>query len=200
MKKFSFDPLRFILSAAFLPMAEDGMVHVKGSDGEDSEVNVEDLLGVDMEQVDEYRSGPFPIGRYHFKCTGATVEKGLAGNPQTMRAYFAFEFECLNVLRMQESDQDPGTIIGRKHFERIYIIDAQRSLGEFRAFCNDLGLSASGEVRDILNSMIGIEFEGLIKHGRNKDDPDRPYVNLNRDKGKIIPISSNPAEADSAAA
>lgn len=183
-----------------LNMADTG-IQIRNESGDDTDMDLNDLLGVDFDDVDEYRSGPFPQGRYHWRIKSALMERVEAGTPKKPRACITVGVECMNTLRVDDDTADPTMLVGRVHNERFFIIDARRALGEFKAFANDIGMTESGALQDILNRMVGMEFEGPIKHQRNKDDADRPYVNLDRAKGKLIPIDSVPGDvADDPAA
>lgn len=176
-----------------LSMAETS-IEVRGDDGDEQSMDLNDLLGIDFDEVDEYRSGPFPVGRFHWRIKSALLERVEAGTPKRPRACFTFGLECLNTLRVDDDTVDTTMLIGRVHNERFFVIDARRTLGEVKAFANDIGMTEGGEIQDVLNRMVGLEFEAPIRHQRNKDDADRPFVNIDRSKGKIVPVQSVPGD------
>ena len=191
MKSFTHSILAGLLRPMLgLHMAEDTAIQVKGADGMEADIDINDILGIEMEDVEEYRAGPFPIGVMQWRIKTAELTKVDAGTPKVPRACFVLAMECTNVVSVKDNAINTAQLIGRVHNERIFVIDLQRAIGEFKAFCNDVGLQEAGLVPDLLNRLVGLEFQAPISHQQNRDNPERPYVNLNRDKGKILPLTA----------
>ena len=81
---------------------------------------------------------------------------------------------------------DSEALVERQHYESIFITDLQRDLGKAKAIMTDAGYEGEGPLQELLDGFVGHKMVAGIRHSKNKNDPESPYVNL--DLKKIGPV------------
>jgi hypothetical protein len=166
-------------------------------------ISLAELAGEDMTSVAESRFSALPDGIYLFEVLGdpaphlEVIETG-QGNDKKKKPAAVIEFQILDVLGLNhpsEVPEGPESLIGRKHRETFFISDL-KGVGYLKAFVADIGQNNSGAMGGLpgkegyLTRLPGVRFQAPIKHRENKNDADKVYVNISRDKKKILPLPS----------
>lgn len=161
------------------------------------EFTIAELAGINMSGVKAVRAVRLPSGLYKFVVSdcdfapreyqdkdGSTKKSvAIAVACEVKEIHFAFEWPAKT--RIEDSDV-LASLIEKKHYESFFnkasILDM---IGAYKAFLVDIGFTTDGEeveLKELMNRCVGYEFMGMIKWSKNKDDPDMPYINLNRHK------------------
>lgn len=152
------------------------------NDGEDVDVGLADIAGIDMSSVEEFEGGfePTPKGVYHFRCKDAGLDE-VADKPVI---YFESEVvECLGLVSEEKSAED---MAGWVHKETIFIQDLAKGVGQAKAIMTNSGFKGSGALSEMLDAFVGHEFIAPISQRKDKNDTDRVYANIKI--GKITPV------------
>ena len=167
------------------------MINIK-NDGEEQEVSLTDIAGIDMNEVQEFEGfEATPKGLYDWECKDAgldTVEtkNGLSG-------IIYFDLEVTNCHTLIGDERDPATMVGSKHRETIFIGDVAKSVGQAKALMQHAGFNAAGKLDELLDAFCGHAFTAPIKQRKDKNDSDVVYSNLVIKK--ITPIGGATATA-----
>ena len=160
-------------------------------DGQEGEVSLLDIAGMDMAGVEEFEGGfdTTPKGVYHFRCkdaelTSVTYADKKTGNDIT-RAIIQFEFEIVNVMAFVEDNINPDEWIGKQHRETVFITDVAKGVGQAKAIMSNAGFTGSGSLQELLDAFVGTEFDAPVAQRKGKNDPDHVYANVKI--GKIVP-------------
>ena len=156
-------------------------------------VDLLDIAGFDMSAVAEVRSTRLPKGRYHLRCEEAkleAIESKKDGQP-VKKPGVKFVLDVTNVVQLVDDRDnpppaDPTILVGKKHIETFFITDPAQDLGRIKAFMVDCGYTGAGTLQEMLADFVGTQFDAVIAHRKNKDDPDIVYVNI--DRSKIKPL------------
>lgn len=180
---------------------------------ESEQVSLSDLAGVDFSDVAELRFSALPDGQYVFDVQAGDDTPKLAaiGTGDKAKPAAVFLLTVINVLAVKNAADllgEPVTsLIGKGHRETFFITD-QKSVGYVKAFVADIGGDNTGPMGGIpskgkigfLDKSAGLRFSGFIGHRADKNDSDKVYVNINRNKGKIIPMARPVSGVDAAVA
>jgi len=145
--------------------------------GEDQDVSMEDLLDLDMSEVEESYGGfeAFPKGVYHFRCTESELTT-MGANDEYLVAKMVFKVvQCFDLIHDEKSVDD---MVDAELHQNVFIKDAAKDLGKVKGALVKLGVTSSGRLKDLMAEAVDKELVGTVKHSRNKNDPDNPYVNL----------------------
>lgn len=150
----------------------------------DETVSLADLAGLNIDDFAEKRGFGLPRGVFHF-----IVSKGeftAVGDPAKPVAKFTCPVR--RVLELAESEGvNVDELVNKEHIETFFITSPEDDIGRIKAFLADIGASAQGlSLKAAIENSVGCEFTGQIKRIKDKKDPDREYVNLNRDKIKAV--------------
>lgn len=151
-------------------------------------VSLAELAGIDFAHIQEKRTFSFPPGYFLWQVSTEPAPpklQKLGDGPAII-----FNLKCLNVLAPipDKHGVKADECVGQQHRETFFI----RSLEDFgwvKAFLLDIGVPAtSGNPLVLLEQAVDRKFAAWIIHTPNRNDKDaKPYININRDKGKIIP-------------
>jgi len=150
----------------------------------DVEVSLADLAGVDMTEVQEVRSSVTPAGKFHFRIDETEMKAQEATNkddPQGAKInkpVIQFVLKAQNCFSLVDDALDPEDYVEAKHTETFWINDLKKDLGRVKAFLVDIGIDGNKPLTDLLAEAHGMEFVADITHVKNKDNPDRVWVNL----------------------
>lgn len=169
-------------NALFCSMSDMEMVSLGGEN-----VSLADLAGIDFSNIKEKRAFMFPVGSYVFQVSADPEPpklKKLGDGPA-----ITFNLKCINVLEMKSADLKAEDVMGQIHRETFFISSLE-DFGYVKAFLNDIGVPATkGNPLQLLMSAVDVKFGARIIHTPNRKDKDLPpYVNIDRSKGKIIPM------------
>ena len=156
-------------------------------------VSLAELAGIDFSHIQEKRTFAFPVGHYLWEVSTEPAPpklQKLGDGPAVV-----FNLKCLNVRAIKDGyGVKPEECVGQQHRETFFI----RSLEDFgwlKAFLLDIGVPAqSGTPLQLLEKAANVKFAAWIVHTPNRKDKDAPpYININREKGKIIPYAQKAA-------
>lgn len=165
-------------------MSEIEMVQISGET-----TTLSELAGMDFSMVREKRTFSFPVGHFIFQIVDEPEPpklKKLGDGPAV-----SFNCKCINVIALKEgSGLAPEDIVGAVHRETFFISTIE-DIGFIKAFLSDIacpGAVGAFNPLPLLEKSVGLKFAAPIIHTPNRKDKDRPpYININREKGKIIP-------------
>lgn len=148
----------------------------------EEELSLAAIAGIDMEQVAEVRFSNTPEGLFHWKIQDAEltvqeVEDKENPGSKINKPVVKIMLEAVNCLALNDDTLDPANYVGRKHSLSFWINSAE-DIGKAKAFLVDIGMEGSGVFGQLLTNSIGEEFVSQIKHVANRNDADRPYVNV----------------------
>lgn len=158
------------------------------------------LANIDMGAVDEYRAGPIPLGTYVFEVTSAelntqTVSKSRDEPDEKVNsAVVNVVAKIVGVVNFKgvapdKRDALQEVTVGREYRENFLLgrdtAEFQKGVGALKAFLKDAtGHEPSGALQDVIASAVGIQFEAAISHRADREDKDKVYSRMNRDKVK----------------
>lgn len=162
-------------------MSEDQKI-VMQINGEDAELSLAELAGLDMTDVVEVRSTITPAGLYHWKIKDAKIEvvdvKDKEDPAITIpKPTVQFELEAQNCMALVDDTLDVQDYVSEKFFKTIWI-STKKDLGKVKAFLVDIGIDGNKTLDVLIQESHGMEFVAKVSHAKNKDNPDRPWVNM----------------------
>jgi hypothetical protein len=141
------------------------------NDGEETEITMEDLAGVQLDGVEAKFAGfeKTPPCLAAWKIKEASIE-AMGDNPA-----FVFLCECVKVYEVAEGFKlNPGF----EHQEIFFIQDIAKTLPNVVAFLQKLGIATTGSAKELLDKSVGSTFVAKVVHTRNKKEPENPYANM----------------------
>lgn len=162
-------------------------------------ISVMDLSGVDTSQIAEVRFERLPKGMYRFQIKEANLEQEKTKNDDDQDIplfLLPVKLEVIAPLQLAMQHDNPESLKGKVMQHRIAKKiethqgkdkaeqDAETFVGMVKAFAVDIGINGSMPFGEIIQQMAGVQFDGPIKHTRNKNDEDNPFVNLDTQKIK----------------
>lgn len=152
-------------------------------------ISLAELAGYDFSAVPEKRTFSFPPGHFLWQVSAEP-------NPPKLQKMgdgpaIAFNLKCLNVLAMKKDGTGgvtPEECVGQMHRETFFIRTIE-DFGWVKAFLVDIGvMKPTDNPLVFLEKSVDAKFAAWIIHTPNRNDKDaKPYININREKGKIIP-------------
>lgn len=142
--------------------------------GEEVELSLEDISGIDMSTVEEFEGGfeATPVGVYAFLVKDAKIDE-VADKP-----VIQFELEVIGCDAISSETKDEQSIIGWTHRETIFVNDIAKSVGQAKAIMSHAGFTKNGALKDLLDEFCGYKFTSAVKNTKDKNDPDKIYANL----------------------
>jgi hypothetical protein len=158
---------------------------------ETEDLSIADIAGIDISEIAEKRFVQMPVGVYHWIVKEAGLDMMEISGTQKKVPAIVVECQVKNIQALAKGAVVvPEEIIGETRKE-IFRYNPEKQtdwIGYFKAFAADTGYTASGSLQEVLAGYQGHEFIAPIVHRRNKDDADRPYVNI--DRTKMMPVSA----------
>ena len=152
------------------------LINIK-NDGEEMEVGLADIAGIDMNEVAEFDGfEATPKGLYDWEVKDAGLDTIETKNGNSGIIYF--DLEVTNCHTLIGDDRDPATMIGTKHRETVFIGDVAKSVGQAKSIMQHAGFSAKGKLDELLDAFCGHAFTAPIKQRKDKNDSDKVYANL----------------------
>jgi len=145
----------------------------------------EELAGVSLEDIVEVRFTSLPPMKAGFE-----IEEVKPGTAETKSGdSFTLKVKCrvLEVLSVASADypdtESQAKLVGKSHVETFFILksDPLEGLGRLKAYLKDIGAPNPGmSLKELMSGGLnGHKFLGQVKHRKNPNDKDRPFVNLN---------------------
>lgn len=151
-------------------------------------ITLEDLGALDLSDFTEARFEALPAGTYLFMVdTEGDNAPDLKVIGEGSNAKLAAVLNCkvMNVEALKNQadapDGDPLKLIGKNHRETCFLSNDD-SLRFLKAFVHDIGVDPNTKLRVAVQSTGGKMFYATIVHRRDKDDADKTYVNIGRQK------------------
>lgn len=149
-------------------------------------ISLAELAGYDLSGVPEKRTFSFPQGHFIWEVSAEPQPPKLLkmGDGPAI----VFNIKCLNVIALKGQDVKPEECVGQQHRETFFIRSVE-DFGWVKAFLVDIGaMKPTDNPLAFLEPSVGLKFAAWIVHTPNRQDKDaKPYININREKGKIIP-------------
>lgn len=156
-------------------------------DGE--KVTLGDLMGVNLDEVKELRGFGFPRGNFSWEVDGEDDFPKLIviGEGDKAKGAVAVSLKCIEVINVNDSefDGDQNAIIGKKHRETFFLTTID-SIGYMKAFFKDIGAPPAASIKELLAGSVGTRFNAPIAKKKDKDDEDKIYTNIVRNKIKPL--------------
>jgi hypothetical protein len=152
------------------------------------EVTLADLAGINLDEVKELRGEAFPKGVYIWEVDSEKPPHlTVVGEGDKAKGAAVFRAKCLDVLTVSDPEftGDNSTLIGKVHQETFFLTNPE-SLGYLKAFMKDIGAPYSPNVVTLLSGSVGTRFQAPIGKRKDKDDADKVYTNLVRNKLKPL--------------
>ena len=153
-------------------------------DGVEQEATLEQIADFDASEI-EANFGSFkrtPPCTAVWRITGGEIE------PKGDTPTISVKMQCEKCYAVVSDEYNEETFVGMEHEELFWIRDLRKDLGKCKGFAEKvLALSdeaPEGSPRNWLEQLEGKTFVAKITHGRNKKDPDNPYVNMDYKKIK----------------
>ena len=152
------------------------------------EVTLADLTGVSLDDVKELRGESFPKGVFIWEVDGEKPPHlAVIGEGDKAKGAAIFRAKCLEVITMDDKEftGDVNSLVGKVHQETFFLTTVE-SLGYLKAFMKDIGAPYNPNVKDLLAGSAGTRFQAPIGKRKDKDDADKIYTNLVRNKMKPL--------------
>lgn len=153
----------------------------------DGDATMAQIAGLGFSKLAEVRSTAFAKGIYGWEIDDAGFEIRQATdketNEQVDKLTVFFKLKCVDIRDiLDDKVEDASMFLDKERQETFWINKVQEDLGRAKAFIVDSGFQVPPGIGDdfetILKSTIGHRFYGAIKTRPNKNDPDRPWIDL----------------------
>lgn len=142
--------------------------------GVETPVTLAEIADLDVSDV-EISFGGFAITP---KSTALWVIKDMGVKSFGEHIVVQIECECEKCYAVKSEEFDETTMIGFKHNESIFLKDLAKDLGLVKGFLERIGMTGVSKLDAAMDAATGMKFVANITHSRNKDDPDKPWVNM----------------------
>lgn len=154
------------------------------------EVSLIDLMGVDLNQVDEARFGElFPRSFCVFECGEPKMEElkdNKVGSPthgKVIGAIVTFPWHCIGVkeVNKEEGIDDPSKLIGKVHND-LYFLKGATNLKYLKGYIADVGGDKTKPLGEGIKSVMGKRITAVVSHRADPNDSDKKYAGLRKYK------------------
>lgn len=141
-------------------------------------ISLMDLADVNLDDIPEVTYEALPVGVYLFEGSEVGIKSVDTQNDEGVPVLDVklTVVEAQEILNLPEG-KTLEDYIDKSHRESFFFKD-QEGLGRFRTFVKQVGLHNGGEMLKVVNSLVGHRFIARVIHSKNKNDPERPFVNL----------------------
>ena len=169
-------------------MAEDNEIDMNETVnmGKDT-ITLAELAGLSMDDIAEKRGEAFPKGVFNWEVDSeAPPHLAIFGEGEKKAGFAVFKLKCLEVLTVSDNEftGDSNDLVGKFHNEN-FRLGSEDSLGFLKAFLVDIGAPSGLPLIEQLKGCAGLRFQAPISRKIDKNDSDKTYTNINRNKGKI---------------
>lgn len=147
---------------------------------EDSMINLADLIGFDMTNVQAKKFENLPEGLFEFEIQTDPMPGIYTVGDNPPKGASVLACKVLNVLSVKVPSEtpDPTKLIGKVHRE-TNVINTGESLEYLQATLEAFGCQ-KGKLGDMLASLAGVRFTAAITHRVNKNNTDIVYAGLSK--------------------
>lgn len=165
-------------------------------------VTLAGIAGINMDEVEEY------VLEFPQTPTGFYALRAKAGEITAINKKPCAKFTCIieQAQLPEGAEDDPQTLIGKEHDELMFIGQSplttpKQDVGIIKKFMIDTGFTGSGLLGDLVNNWgsSGARFMCMVKKTASKNDPDKKYSNIEKDKVKPYVVEAQPTQAPAAA-
>lgn len=153
--------------------------------GQKTTAGLADIAGLDITGFSE-NDGSFqvtPKGVYDFAIKDAKIEQVGDGPAITIET----EIDKCHTIISDELTEE--TVVGTKHREVFFLSKAEGGVGKLLYLANHTGFTTQQTtLQPILDEMIGHKFTGMVKHRKDKNDPDKIYSGIDLKSVKPIGV------------
>lgn len=163
---------------------------------EGTHATLAELAGLNLDDIAEKRMFGFPRGIFSWEVMQEEDSlphlEAINGKPAAV-----VQFSCIDVHSVNPQDKaeipngDVNTLIGKRHREAFFFSKLE-DIGFLKAFINDVGGAKVGTFGERLRSLGGLRFTAPIVKRKDKNDSDKTYTNIDRQKVKPIAGQSQP--------
>ncbi len=163
--------------------SQTDMVQIENN-GVLQEVSIEQLLGFNLQQVEEVRGFPLaPEGVYEWKIlawSNKIKEWTPKGTTETRRSMILdCQLEAIACRQTKDPEVDKTTLVGLQYTEGFFL-SSKDDLGRVKSLFVDIGMTGADVVENLCDQSIGREFIAPITHRKDKNDTSKVYANLDR--------------------
>jgi len=143
-------------------------------DGVEQDVDLDQIADFDSTEI-EVCFGGFPTTP---KCV-AQWEFGV-GEVTSLGGYIALRIPmvCKRCFAIDSAEFTTESFIGYEHEELIFVKDLKKDIGRLKGLLENSGFTGKGAPRKLLEEVAGTNMVAKITHSRNKNDVDKPFVNM----------------------
>lgn len=179
----------------------DELSFIDIEDGDQKEsISLADLAGLDLDKFEEKHQFSYPRGLFTWEVAMEedNYPRLIANNG---KAAAVFNLTCIEVHSVNPQDRDlvPGgdndKLIGKRHREAIFIRKLE-DVGWVKAMIKAMGGGTTGTIKDQLRSTGGLRFIAPIIKRTDRQDSDKKYTNIDREKIKKLPGQSQVTPGD----
>ncbi len=152
-------------------------------DGQEVEIDLADLAGLEMDDI-QAEAGGFeatPKGYYTFEVKDAKLHE-IADKPVV-----GFALEVVECHAVASESETVESMVGKTHEENIFVSDVKKDIGRAKFIMQEAGFVGEGSLNNQLDGFCGHRFLAKIKNKAKKDDPDTIYANLDFKSIKPVP-------------
>lgn len=151
-------------------------------------ITLADLTGINLDDVKELRGVSFPKGTYVFEVDDEKPPSAsVIGEGDNAKAAVTFRAKCLEVIHIddKEFEGDPNDLVGKCHQEAFFLTTLE-GLGYLKAFFKDIGAPYNPNLNAMMAGSVGTRFQAPIGKRKDKNDADKIYTNIVRNKIKPL--------------
>ena len=165
-------------------MADSTLVYTN-TDGLQEEITEDQLFAsldnINLAEVAEVE-GPFRFPKGDYRWEVKKMENSIAGAEDDRKAVCNMTLVCAAVHSVADKGLDPNALVGKEHRHTFWFgnndEDIIEGMGRMRFVLRTAGLVHKAPYAQIKTDNIGSIFDAKITHAKNKNDPEKPYINL----------------------
>lgn len=153
-------------------------------------LSLAELANVQTGEIEEKRYVRIPPGLYRWKVKESvlTILESGSGTDVKKTAAIQCTLQIVNAIEVPTMPDNGASLVEAEHKEtfRMQKDKPLDFVGYFKAFASDAGYRGEGKLQELTAGFEGHEFIAPIVHRVNRNDTDRPFVNLDREKIKPV--------------
>lgn len=147
-----------------------------------SGLSLADLTGIDLAGIESKRFGeilPKMAGEWTFRDYELRAIDG-GGAFLTMKMTTD---KCIKILDKEYLGTPDGSeIVGKREHNETFMLKSTENVSYMLGWFEDCGVKKAGGLEDIAKSAIGKRVQGVISHRKDKNDADKVYSGLTKQK------------------
>lgn len=168
-------------------------------DGENLNISLADLAGLDIGEIEPYRGmeiapegvAEWRVARYEMGTMEVNDKTSPTG--RAMRGFVSLTCEAIAYRSMRDTSLNPADYAGTEVRHMFFIGNIRKDIGKIVSFMQDTGYTpAPNSLKESLEQYVGHEFLAAVRHRKDANDPDRVYANF--DLKTLRPLQAQPAQ------